>query len=87
MDTPASDKAKSPRVFGQAPAPVAAKAALYLAMREAGISKVQLARKLGCDEKEVRRMLDPKHPTKLPRIKEALDVFGKRLIVSVEEAA
>jgi antitoxin HicB len=69
------------------PAPMAAKAALYLAMREAGITNVQLARKLGCDEKEVRRMLDPRHPTKLPRIKEALEVFGKRLVVSVEEAA
>jgi antitoxin HicB len=48
---------------------------------------VQLARKLGCDGKEVRRMLNPRHPTKLPRIKDALDVLGKRLVVSVEEAA
>ncbi len=31
-------------------------------------------------------MLDPRHRTKLPRIKEALDVFGKCLVVSVEEA-
>ena len=69
------------------PAPMAAKAALYLAMGEAGMTNVQLARKLGCDEKEVRRMLDPRHPTKLPRIKAALDVFGKSLVVSVEEAA
>ena len=28
-------------------------------------------------EKEVRRLLNPRHPTTLPRIKEALDVFGK----------
>ena len=69
------------------PAPMAAKAALYLAMAEAGMTNAQLARKLGCDGKEVRRMLDPRHPTKLPRIKDALDVFGKRLVVSVEEAA
>ncbi len=69
------------------PAPMAAKAALYLAMGEAGMTNVQLARRLGCDEKEVRRMLDPRHPTKLPRIKEALEVFGKRLVVGVEEAA
>ncbi len=69
------------------PAPMAAKAALYLAMREARIANVQLARKLGCDEKEVRRMLDPRHPTKLPRIKAALDVLGKRLVVGVEEVA
>ena len=56
-------------------------------MEDAGITKAQLARQLGCDEKEVRRMLDPKHPTKLPRIKEALEAFGKRLVVSVDEAA
>jgi antitoxin HicB len=66
---------------------MAAKAALYMAMKEAGIANVQLARKLGCDEKEVRRILDPRHPTKLPRIQEALDVLGKRLVLGVEEAA
>ena len=69
------------------PAPMAAKAAIYLAMREAGMTNVQLARKLGCAEKEVRRLLDPRRPTKLPRIKQAPDVLGKRLVVSVEEAA
>jgi antitoxin HicB len=82
----ASGAARGERLI-PVPAQMAAKAALYLAMGEAGITNVQLARKLGCDEKEVRRMLDPRHPTKLPRIKEALDVFGKRLVVSVEEAA
>jgi antitoxin HicB len=82
----ASRAARSERLI-PVPAPMAAKAALCLAMREAGLSNVVLARKLGCDEKEVRRMLDPRHPTKLPRIKEALDVLGKRLVVSVDEAA
>jgi antitoxin HicB len=69
------------------PASMAAKAALYLAMREAGLTNVALARRIGCDEKEVRRMLDPRHATKLPRIREALDALGKRLVLSVEEAA
>jgi antitoxin HicB len=82
----ASKAARGERLI-PVPAQMAAKAALYLAMKETGITNAQLARKLGCDEKEVRRMLDPRHATKLPRIKEALDVFGKRLIVSVEEAA
>jgi antitoxin HicB len=68
-------------------APMAAKAALYLAMEEAGMSKAQLARKLGCDEREVRRMLDPRHATKLPRIQKALELLGKRLVVGVEAAA
>jgi antitoxin HicB len=69
------------------PAPMAAKAALYLALRDAGMTNVQFARKLGCDEREIRRMLNPRHPTKLSRIKEALEALGKRLVVGVEEAA
>jgi antitoxin HicB len=69
------------------PAPMAAKAALYLAMREARISNVEMARRLGCDEKEVRRMLNPRHATKLPRIQKALELLGRRLVVSMQEAA
>ena len=38
---------------------LSAKAALYLAMKEAAISKAALARTLQVDEKEVRRLLDP----------------------------
>ena len=69
------------------PAPMAAKAALTFGMSEAGMTNTQLARKLGCDEREVRRMLNPRHPTKLPRIREALEVLGLRLVVSVDQAA
>ena len=39
------------------PGLMAAKAALYLTMKEAGITKVQLARRMKCDEKEVRRLI------------------------------
>lgn len=70
------------------PALTAAKAALYLALRESGISKSELAARLGCDEKEVRRLLDPHHPSKLPRIERALSALGKSLSVRlVDEAA
>ena len=65
---------------------MSAKAALYLALREAGIGKSELARRIGCDVREVRRMLDPHHPTKLPRIEAALEALGKRLVVGMEEA-
>lgn len=65
------------------PATMAAKAALYLAMHEAKMKKTELALRLGCDEKEVRRMLDPRHPTRLARVQQALDLLGKRLVVSV----
>ncbi len=66
------------------PAETMAKAALYVAMREAGITKVQLARQLGVDEKEVRRLLDPHYGSKLPRIAEAIQLLGKRLVIGLD---
>jgi antitoxin HicB len=66
---------------------MAAKTSLYLAMRELGVTRSQLAQRLGVDEKEVRRMLDPRHATKLPRIEQALGILGHRLIVSLESDA
>ena len=66
---------------------VAAKLAVLEAFAAAGISKSELARRIGKDEKEVRRILDPKHPTKLPALIAALRALGKRLVVGVAEAA
>lgn len=68
------------------PALMAAKAALYMAMQEAGITKVQLAGRMGCDEKEIRRLLDPRHHSKIGRIEAALEALGKRLIVGFQAA-
>jgi antitoxin HicB len=81
-------KAKGPGTVPVAVAPdVAAKLAVLEAFAETGVSKAELARRLGKDEKEVRRILDPRHPTKLPTLTEALRVLGKRLVIAVEEAA
>jgi antitoxin HicB len=65
---------------------LAAKLAVLEAYKAAGISKSELARRIGKDEKEVRRILDPKHPTKLPALTAALRALGKRLVVGVMEA-
>ena len=65
---------------------ISAKAALYLAISEANISKVELARRLRCDEKEIRRLIDPRHPSKLPRIESALAALGRQLVVGVQVA-
>jgi len=66
---------------------MSAKAALYIAVRETGISKSELSRRLGVDEKEIRRMLSPRHQTKLPRIEQALSALGYQLSVSLLKAA
>jgi antitoxin HicB len=87
LELPAASAARRRQVLIALPAPMAAKAALYLAIKEAGISKSALGRKLGFDEKEIRRMLDPRHATRLSRIQKVLDALGKRLVISVETAA
>lgn len=60
------------------PAQTAAKAALYLTIRRAKLTKEELAECLHCDEKEVRRMLDPRYPSKLPCLEFALAVLGQQ---------
>jgi antitoxin HicB len=64
---------------------VGAKLALLEAVRERGLSKAAFARLINRDEKEARRILDPKHPTKLATLAEALRVLGKRLVIGVQE--
>jgi len=63
---------------------VAAKLAVLLAFDEAGISQREFGRRLGKDEREVRRILDPMHPTKIGALDAALRVLGRRLVVGVE---
>ncbi len=66
---------------------VAAKLAVLEAFAQAGITKSELARRIKKDEKEVRRILDPKHPTKLAPLTQALRELGRRLVIGVEDAA
>ena len=69
------------------PVPIALKAALYEAFRQAGMSQRRLARDLDVAESEVRRMLNPDHATKAATIDRAMRQLGKRLTVTVGEAA
>lgn len=66
---------------------MAAKAALHLAMKEQELSTGELAHLLNCDEKEVQRLLDPKHATDLQRIEAALATIGQTLVVGVQALA
>lgn len=83
---PAPSKIRRGEYSVAPPAETVAKAALYMAMSEAGITKVQLAKQLGIDEKEVRRLLDPHYGSKLPRIAQAIQLLGKRLVIGLETA-
>ncbi len=61
------------------PAQTSIKAALYVAMDESKINKSELARRLNVDVREIRRMLNPHHGTKLPSMEQALAALGKHM--------
>lgn len=59
------------------------KASIWLAMQEKDINQTQLANNLNVDEKEVRRILDPSHNTKLETLERSLLALGKRPVLYV----
>ena len=66
---------------------LAAKAALNNAMLEGGISRTELAARLGVDEKIVRRLLDPKHQSHIRAVLHAASLLGLKAEVRFERAA
>ena len=79
----------TPRPVGRghrliAPDPtVALKTALYTIAKVRKVSAAQLARRLRIDPKEARRLLDPRHPSKAPRLFEALHALGCNAAVTL----
>jgi len=62
---------------------LSAKLALLTAMVEAGVTNVELARKLGVSEKVARRLRDLDHPSRIDRLEAALACLGQQLELSV----
>jgi antitoxin HicB len=67
-------------------AAVAMKAALYIVMRERGISAAELSRRLKVDYREAQRIVNPQHATRTARMSEALAATGHRAVLEVEPA-
>ena len=83
LDIPAPSRAKNGERMASTPVTTALKAAVYLSMREQGISKSELARRMQIHEKEARRILDPHHQTKVAALERALAVLGRRAEIAV----
>ena len=66
---------------------MAAKAVLHMALAESSMSQRKFARHIGADEKEVRRLLDPRHPSKIDRLAEALEALDWRMTITFEKTA
>ena len=60
---------------------VAAKLALYQAMRRQGVTNVELARRLKVTEAVVRRLVNPDHASRIERVQDALAALGVGLMV------
>lgn len=56
---------------------------IYQVMRDEGVRKSDLARRLGWHMPQVDRLLNPNHATRLPQVEAALAALGKRLDVAV----
>lgn len=64
------------------PFQTAAKATLYQIWRASGVSKSELARRMGLGETEVRRILDPHHSTRPMTLDATAKALGYRLVMA-----
>ncbi len=80
-DIPTPSQAVDGQEIVAVPAVVAAKLALYSAMRDQRITKVEIARRLGISESAVRKLTDPDHRSHISQVQKALRVVGRGLVV------
>jgi antitoxin HicB len=69
------------------PALTAAKVELYRTAKAQGVTKAELVRRLGAHGPQVDRIFDLRHASRFDQIDRAFRVMGKRLDISVRDAA
>lgn len=67
------------------PALEVTKLALHEAMLAVGMSNVEHGRRLGLNEKVIRRLRDPLHRSHIGQVEIALRALGRRIVVLVED--
>ena len=82
-DIPKPTKPKVGQKSVALPPLIASKLAIYQAMRDQGITQSDLASRLRCDARQVRRLLDLDHHSRMDFIDDALHELGKMLIVDI----
>ncbi len=73
-------------MLGEVPPSAAAKVLLLNAMVESGVRPAELARRLGVSRREVHRLTDLRHSTKIDGVAKALRALGYRLELSLAKA-
>ena len=82
-DLPAPSRAKRQELVAP-PVLLAAKLALYQTMRDQSVSNVELARRIDTVEGTVRRLVDPRHRSRIDSVEDALGVLNKRLVIDLQ---
>ncbi len=85
-DIPAPSEAVDTQVSVPVPTVVAAKLALYSAMKTQRITNVELADRLGVSESAVRKLTNPDHRSHMSQVQKALRAVGRSLKVEVTAA-
>ncbi len=86
-DIPVPSPAAAGQVLVPVPPIIAAKLALYTAMRKQGITNVALASRLQLSEGAVRRLTNPRHRSHIGQVEKALRAVGRSLVVEDRAAA
>lgn len=66
---------------------VCLKVALYIEMKEQGVRKSDLVRKLKCAPKIVDRITDAKHKSTFAQMEAAFHAIGKNIVIGIEGSA
>jgi antitoxin HicB len=87
-DIPSPSKARKGEELVAPDMAVAMKIALYIAMRRRGVTAAELSRRLRVDNREVQRILNPRHATKTARMSEAIEAAtgGARPVIELASA-
>ncbi len=83
-DIPTPSPLRRGQVRVAVPVYVAVKAALYVAMKQEGVSMSDLARALEGQHVQVRRLLDPGQTSSMKRIDQAFCAIGRHVCVSLD---
>jgi antitoxin HicB len=87
-DIPRPGRIRGKWVRGVAlPALAEAKVELYRIMRESGIRKTELARRMGQPKQQIERLLSLQHASRLDQIEAAFAALRKRLTIEIRDAA
>lgn len=86
LPAPAKHRGKQFRLISLS-ALQSAKAELYTAFRASGVKKADLARRIGIVKTEIERLFDLDHASRLDQIEDAFRAIGKKLEVTISNAA